>query len=72
MRFLAALILCSASLCAVGAAACRHPSESDAVTVTGLVQSKLNVSDFSADMCQEKTTSCFSGTRAMATPGAKR
>jgi hypothetical protein len=54
MRFLAALILCSASLCAVGAAACRHPSESDAVTVTGLVQSKLNVSDFSADMCQEK------------------
>ncbi|HMF29353.1 MAG TPA: hypothetical protein VKE42_11310 [Candidatus Cybelea sp.] len=52
MRLLAALVIWIVSLSAVAAAACKHPSESDAVAATTLVQSRLNVSDFSADMCQ--------------------
>jgi hypothetical protein len=55
MRLLAALAIWSVSLSAVAAAACVHPSESDAVAATALVQSRLKVSDFSADMCQVKS-----------------
>ena len=53
IRSLAALLFCAPALCAT-AVACPHPSEADAVAVSGLIQSRLKVADFTTDMCQEK------------------
>lgn len=54
MRCLAALLLWLPALCATSSAACRHPSEADAVAASGLVQERLKVADFTTDLCQEK------------------
>jgi hypothetical protein len=51
--YLLLLLLVTALLGTSASAACRHPAENDAVAVTGLVQDRLKVDDFSADMCQE-------------------
>jgi len=50
----AALTLAAFALCTAVAAACPRPKEDDAVTTSGLVQTRLKVDDFTTDMCQEK------------------